>query len=480
MDAKEIYNMGIDKFNELINQQTDSIKINCTALEYVRTLIRMYAEADGDYYKCCGSDIYNNNCRLSYFAVCTKSGTTTNGKNLYRMLPGGFSLQSGINTLYRINFTDIAPYLLCGNEYNVPRTITTTVKSVTGNVANKEYMSKINHVNKMKDTASYVEYAKEAECSEQSSNAILADGLSDKGFNIVVDKFIDSITCKNTQILDLITKKLLEKQRKENHIYKCQRSYTGGYKIKDIYNNETVDQAMKILKNHHRILIMGNTGDGKTSLAYMLANKLTKEDIGEPTDAMTNNNYYRICIASAGDGNTLWELDDSAKNLGKLRLFVEHIRSKKITQPCVFICNEIQVSDLRYLIGSNLFEEFSNSKKSAILPENLYLIFTGCVDSDFGIDAQVTQRVTPVMIKGIREKDTEVRGKLAAAFKNSNNDIIFDTSAEINSIEGYSVITMRKLIQMLKEEKPNLAVDMDSLSNKSKKLLERLREYYDN
>lgn len=117
MDAKEIYNMGIDKFNELINQQTDSIKINCTALEYVRTLIRMYAEADGDYYKCCGSDIYNNNCRLSYFAVCTKSGTTTNGKNLYRMLPGGFSLQSGINTLYRINFTDIAPYLLCGKTF---------------------------------------------------------------------------------------------------------------------------------------------------------------------------------------------------------------------------------------------------------------------------------------------------------------------------------------------------------------------------
>lgn len=316
--------------------------------------------------------------------------------------------------------------------------------------------------------------------AKQSDNTILADGLSDAGFNIIVDKFINSIIKDNISIMDMIAEKVLEKQYKDSHTYKYQQSYDGVYKIKNIYSNEIIKRSIEILDKNRRLLIMGNTGDGKTSLAYLLAKEITGEDIGEPTNAKVDTNYYRICIAGAGDGNTLWEIDDREKNLGKLRLFVEHIQKEKITQPCVFICNEIQVSDLRYLIGNNLFEDFSNSKRSRILPDNLFLIFTGCTDSDFGIDEQITQRITPVEIKGLYANDNDIKIKLADAFPSDNGGKIIDTVAEINSTEEYTVITMRKLIQMLRGEKPNLGIREDTLSNKSKKLLEELRGYYDN
>lgn len=483
MQAQDIYNMGIEKFNGLLSSmdtQNNIIKLECTALDYARTLVRMYAEADGDYYKCCGSDIYNDNCRLSYCAVCRVVGTNKNGIKIYKMLPGGFSAQKNVRTAYKIIFSDKVAYLLRDNEFDEARPITVTVKSVTGNIANREYMTKINHVRKMESTDSYVEYAKKAIYSEQSDNAILADGLSDAGFNIVVDKFINSITKDNISIMDMIAEKVLEKQYEDSHTYKYQQSYDGVYKIKNIYSNEIIKRSIEILDKNRRLLIMGNTGDGKTSLAYLLAKEITGEDIGEPTNAKVDTNYYRICVAGAGDGNTLWEIDDREKNLGKLRLFVEHIQKEKITQPCVFICNEIQVSDLRYLIGNNLFEDFSNSKRSRILPDNLFLIFTGCTDSDFGIDEQITQRITPVEIKGLYANDNDIKIKLADAFPSDNGGKIIDTVAEINSTEEYTVITMRKLIQMLRGEKPNLGIREDTLSNKSKKLLEELRGYYDN
>lgn len=482
MQAQDIYNMGIERFNGLLssmNMQNNTIKLECTALDYARTLVRMYAEADGDYYKCCGSDIYNDNCRLSYCAVCRVVGTNKNGIKIYKMLPGGFSAQKNVRTAYKMIFSDKVAYLLRDNEFDEPRPITVTVKSVTGNIANREYMTKINHVRKMESTESYVEYAKKAMHSEQSDNAILADGLSDTGFNIVVDKFVQSLTNDNANIMDIIAEKIMEKRMKDINSYRYQ-TYSGGYSIKDIYSNEIIHKASNILAKYKRLLIMGNTGDGKTSLAYMLAHNLTGEDIGEPVDGNVDTNYYRICVAGAGDGNQLWSVDSTEEYAGKLKLFVEHIKKENITEPCVFICNEIQVSDFRYLVGNNLFEDFNKPKRTELLPSNLYLIFTGCNDSDFGIDEQITQRVPYVELTGLRRENEDVMAKLCIVFPEQSSGQIIKTVADINSIEDYNVISTRYLLQMLRGEKPRLDIKEGMISDKSKQLLNKLRDFYDN
>lgn len=475
MNAQDLYKLGVDKYNSLLESMNDNknaIKLDCTALEYVRTLEKMYAEEDGEYFECNGANIYNDRCNVSYFAVCM-AVQSKKGKRLYKTMPGAFSKVE--STEYTIIFSDKKANLLIGDKYTELKPITSSVKRVTGNVANRDYMKPIRHSKKNESLEEYVEHAKTAD------EAILADGLSDRGFNILLDKFIESLGNENKSFLGDVANAIMQIQRLEKHNY-IYHDYTGNYKSKDIYSLDVMTAAPNILQEKHRLLIIGCSGDGKTQLAYLLAKKFTGVNIGEPVTTEPEN-YYRICVANAGDGFSLWEEDDTRSTIGKLRLFVEHMKKNNITEPCCFICNEIQASDLRYLISGSLFEDFNNSGISSLLPENLYLIFTACKDRDFGVDSQVLERIPSVELDYITESDSVVQDKLVKAFANKGAERvakIAEFAGKINTAEGYQVVSMRNLIAIINGNKPNSEPVKAELSADGREAFEELQGYYGN
>ena len=496
MNANDIYTMGIERFNKMIEsltKQENIINFNCSALEYVRTLTRMYAEADGEYWKCCGSDILNDNCRLSYYAICMIAGKKKNGVNVYRMLPGGFSAQPKVVSDYKIIFDDKTAFLLKGGKYDELKPVTVTVKSVTGNIANREYMLKIHSTPKTNNNAEYIKFALQAQQAEEAKKSILADGLSEDGFRILIDKFKESLLEEESTVMSALAKKTHEIQKaveqKEKHTYHFNDSYNGNFTTADIYNDNLIAKANEILNRTGRLLIIGETGSGKSELAYKLIYDITGEEIGKPNGADAVANYNRVCIANARNGYSFWYEDDNQSTIGKLRLFVEHIRNNNITEPCVFVGNEIQTSDFGYLVGNALFEGFNNPDRvdGELLPSNLYIIFIGCHNRNFGIDDQVYGRVEHIQLEylsGGTDDGEVVAEKIINNIGGSNLERsrkIVELVREINHNEKVAnfapVISTRELIKKLKGQKTAMISkpeDKEGLTNVSKQLLAKL------
>ena len=329
-----------------------------------------------------------------------------------------------------------------------------------------------------KPQTNYFAEDKRLQLKNDLSDKIIADGLSEKGFNIVVEKILNSVTNKDTKIIDLLINRMQELKEKKKHEYKY-TNYDSHFTTADIYSSDVLVKARNKLKDAKRLLILGNSGDGKTQLAYFLAHEITG---GEPIGIPQKNepeNYNRICIENAGNGYTLWEEDDTKETMGKLRLFVEHIEQNNITQDCCFICNEIQVSDLRFLVGGRIFEAFNNCEHCTLLPDNLYIIFTGCKDRDFGIDNQVLERIPSVEIPYIQENSYEVKGKILKAFKGKSEETtkeIIDNVGKINSAEECQIVSTRKLIDIINGKKVNLHTE-SILSEDGKKAYKKLETY---
>ena len=327
------------------------------------------------------------------------------------------------------------------------------------------------------DNSTNTESAESSYKSHDSATALVADALTEEGIEKVVDAFAELILTSKTEVVDLIAKVTADRQREALWKYDY-TTYSGKFTTLDLYKDSEVAEAKRLLLNTNRALILGNTGDGKTELAYLLIKELTCEDIGKPVSETDKGNYYRVCVASARDGESLTA--ENNNYVGKLTRFIKHIRDNNITEPCIFLGNEIQASDFNYLLGDSLFENFNNSGISTLLPSNLYLIFTGCKDRDFGVDSQITQRVGTVELDYISESNKEVHDKILCNFNDKNTESILKLVEKINSREDYPVIPMRQFINIINGNEWRIAVDESMISLSSKRDLEELRKYYGN
>lgn len=389
-------------------------------------------------------------------------------------------LGTAVNAFINIpnnTISEISLYSLCSTLENPVKL--SNQHNIIDNVAHANESDKalVSGDSLKSDDSVNAESAESSYKSHDATTAMIADSLTDEGIEKVVDTFTNSILTSKTEVIDLIAKAIADKQKEALWKYNC-TTYSNKFSTMDFYKQSTLNKAKAILDNTGRLLILGCTGDGKTELAYFLAHTLTNEDIGKPLSETDKGNYHRICVASGRDGECFTA--ENNNYIGRLRKFIKHIKDNNITEPCVFIGNEIQAADMSYLLGDSLWENFNNSDRSTLLPNNLYLIFTGCKDRDFGVDSQTTQRISTVEIDYLSEDNQEVHDKILNKLSNSKVENILKLVEKINSREDYPVIPMRQFINIINDKNWNIAVDESMLSSTSKRDLEELRKYYDN
>lgn len=314
------------------------------------------------------------------------------------------------------------------------------------------------------DKAYESDKAKASEKAYESESAKVADGLTDEALQRVADTIIDKITSERLDVLNSIAS-IAESIRKERE-EKIANEYTPieyaeELRADDIYCSKTLEEAYNILNKYRRLLITGSTGEGKTELAHYIAYKITGHKINSPGE------YRNICEVSAREGNSL--VGSGYKKNGVLDRFTRYIQENNIEEKCVVICNEIQASDMGYILGDKLWEEFNSTELSSV-SSNIYFIFTACNDRDFGVDSQVTQRVPSVDVGYISNKYKERINKIKALHSGKEN--IIDLVQQINDIEDYPIITIRQLMKMMGGEKLNVADS--TISERTFKLIQQL------
>lgn len=506
MNASDIYNMGIEKFNSLfdgLNKDGCIINIDCTLRDYCRVLTQLYAEADGEYYKCAGTDIFKDTSRINYYGICMEQGKNKNGIKQYKTLPGAISLQKNISTTYKIRFKDSVAHLLKGGEYDNAKPKTVTVKSFTGNIANKEYMSRIPHSAKKKSPTDFVEWARNAQLakeadhsfnsdiSDQAKQALLADGLSEDGFNIILDKLMKNLIQDNSPLMTKLVDKTIDAQYKRNLKYKFKPYSTEEIKNQtfNIYNENLINEALKILGEDHKLLIVGESGSGKSRLATLLAQQLTGKIIDSES---VDGRYQHIWIKNV-DGEMLWYTGQDSTLFGNLNIFINHINNEvkenpsNVNQKYVFILNEIQRTDLGAISG-NLFESWSSGVMPDDIPKNLYIICTACSNSDFELDEQIFQRFGHIELNYLRKENPDMIFRLCKAIAENPifesrfeecSDII-SKCQELNDMEDYQVINMRHLFAMLNNRVIKNPINKEDLTSPGKKKLQEMinKGYY--
>lgn len=330
--------------------------------------------------------------------------------------------------------------------------------------------------------------SEESKTSEESEHAKIADGLTEEGFNKVLSGLMSVFSnpdSEQSKTLSMLLNELSEQQRYNRmHTYEYVETSEDNFRTIDIYTETIKDKIKDLLFKYHRVAILGDSGSSKSELANWLAYEITGEYVGGHTIYHTPMRYKRVCVASARTGESFWHENDNYATIGELRLFVEYIEKNNITGPCVFIGNEIQASDFGYLLGSTLFEDFSHPGISQILPDNLYLIFTGCPKRDFGIDNQVFERVKHVNLTYYTDSEecTLDKNKIIANF---GFEDVLEKADKINKIEdninNRQALSVRKMFErmsdswsggtLLEDDEYRKELDKESL-----KLLKQLEE----
>ena len=126
---------------------------------------------------------------------------------------------------------------------------------------------------------------------------------------------------------------------------------------------ELFDNCIKELSNRRRILIHEKKN---TDFVHQLAMKLLNDDT------------TKMCVVSAKEEETIvgTYFDNYVRKRGKLSLFIDYIENNNITEPCVFICRDINEKNIGRVLGSCLWEHF-NFVSPTSYPNNLYLILAG-------------------------------------------------------------------------------------------------------
>ena len=427
---------------------------------------------------------------------------TKQGNKMYSILKGSYTAKQLGNDMqaYLVANDFIEPVTIHGNECykfiknSPPLTVGNVMLaiSVANNPSPKCYMSYFSEDLRLKSSGKNAVHADNADQSN------LADELSEQGISDTLDKIVDKFKDGNTGLMDMMADKIaaIIEDNKSKYKYNTENPDPKFFKAQNIYGNyslirggeqkditkDAFEQAKEILDTTGRIVILGDSGSGKSEMAYMLAEYYT----GIPMAYETAGDYERV---SAGiiDGRTLWK-QSGGKNYGELGAFVNHIIQENkrnpdnINKKYVFIRDEIQSSDIKLLLG-NIWNSFNNvAGKSAILPENILIVFTACRNRDFCIDEQVLRRIGGIELDYIRKENV----KLSARLLNSVNvnkvkvaEEVLGLISKINTAENYQVLSVADFFSIVNHRKLASSIKIDNLDY-GKSDFEKLGEYYDN
>ena len=424
------------------------------------------------------------------------------GNRQYSILKGSYTAKRFNNRvqIYLLENNIIEPVVRHGNECyrfikNSPPLPVGSVMlaiSVANNPSPKSYMSYFSEDMRLKSSGKNAVHADEADQSN------LADELSEQGINNTLDKIVDKFKDDNTGLMNMMASRVAAINEDNKSIYKYNHENPDPkfFKAKNIYGNyslirggeqkdiakDAFEQAKEILDTTGRIVILGDSGSGKSELAYMLAEYYT----GVPIAYETTGDYEHV---SAGiiDGRTLWK-QSGGKNYGELGAFVNHIiqanknNPDNINKKYVFIRDEIQCSDIKLLLG-NVWNSFNDvAGKSAILPENLLIVFTACRNRDFCIDEQVLRRIGGIELDYIRKENIKLSAKLLNNVDINKANIareVLDLISKINTAENYQVLGVADFFSIVNYRKLASSVKINNLEY-GKSDFEKLGVYYDN
>lgn len=288
----------------------------------------------------------------------------------------------------------------------------------------------------------------ESKESLKSKESIEASGLTDVGVASIVDRFANLITTDRKDIMQSLveaSERLRVEKLQHYEVETCAE-----FKTLNLYRDSLITEALDRIEKRGRLLILGDSGVGKTELAYYLAKELT----GENCSNSGSGRYNRVCVVNAREARRLTNRDKT----GELDVFVKHIKDGGITERCVFICNELQASDLGYLLP-DLWEKFSNGGKVEGIYDNIDFIFTACTDRDFGIDEQVKERLGYIELSYLSLKESEVINKIVENFGTGNKEQlrkIVTLAAKLNDSKNCSVVSVRRLIDCIKSKDEQL------------------------
>ena len=424
------------------------------------------------------------------------------GNRQYSILKGSYTTKRFNNRIqaYLLENNIIEPVVVHGNECykfikNSPPLPVGNVMlaiSVANNPSPKSYMSYFAEDMRLKASGKNAVHADEADQSN------FADELSEQGITDTLDKIVDKFKDDNTGLMNMMASRVaaINEDNKSKYKFKTENPDAKFFKAKNIYGNyslirggeqkdiykDAFEQAKEILDTTGRIVILGDSGSGKTELAYMLAEYYT----GVPIAYETAGDYERV---SAGiiDGKTLWK-QSGGKNYGELGAFVNHIIQENKNNPdnvnkkYVFIRDEIQCSDIKLLLG-NVWNSFNNvAGKSAILPENLLIVFTACRNRDFCIDEQVLRRIGGIELDYIRKENIKLSAKLLNNVDVNKANIageVLELISNVNTAENFQVLSVADFFSIVNYRKLTSSVKVDNLEY-GKSDFEKLGGYYDN
>lgn len=426
----------------------------------------------------------------------------SNGNKKYSILKGSYTrgrlgnkvqaklLKQGFIEPVTINGSDCYKFIKNTEPLNVGRVMLAV--SVTSNPSVRSDRDYFKEDLRLKSRSKNVVHADSADKSGS------ADELSEQGISDTVDKLVDKFSNDDTRLMDIIADKMaaILEDNKSKYKYSTENPDPKFFKAQNIYGNyflirggeqknitkDAFEQAKKILDTTGRLLILGDSGSGKSELAYMLAEYYT----GVPMAYETAGDYEHV---SAGiiDGRTLWR-QSGGKNYGELGAFVNHIIQENkrnpdnINKKYVFIRDEIQSSDIKLLLG-NVWNSFNNvAGKSAILPENLLIIFTACRNRDFCIDEQVLRRIEGIELDYIHSKNVKLSARLLDSVSTNKLKIaeeVLELISKINTAENYQVLSVADFFSIINYRRLSSSIKIDNLDY-GKHDFERLGEYYDN
>ena len=243
----------------------------------------------------------------------------------------------------------------------------------------------------------------------------------------------------------------------------------------NIYPDNLIEHALEILQEGHVLFIQGLTGIGKTSLAYYLASQLTGCDM---VLAEQNINLERICNYIATSGMAVYSDDQFTGSI--LNKFISYINYNNITEPCVFICNEVQTYGLQALFGEMYFSFSDKEWLMHYIPKNLYIICTGL--AYHGLTIPLKAKL--IQLEGLLQDNTVLHEKLLNVYGHLNSDLdnILNLAETMNSLYVKSpVISVRNLVTAL-NTKCLLLCNFDTINFTSSedvyRILRELKETY--
>lgn len=135
-----------------------------------------------------------------------------------------------------------------------------------------------------------------------------------------------------------------------------------------------------------------------TKRRILIHEKENTEFVNQLAKMIVNEDTSKIRTVSVKEERTIFgDYFYQYERKGKLSQFVDYIKNNKVTEPCVFICRDINESNIERILGSCLWEHF-NDVSPTMYPDNLYLILVGNKYDEDWYDECVHERMKVITV----------------------------------------------------------------------------------